>query len=835
MEKLNFQVHKLKVLFLIVFVIASSTVKAEEEKYINRKNAKLENIMRAIERKFDIDFSYSNASLEGLYYSIKGKYTLAELIQKLNQETLLVFEKVRDRKYIVYRKADKEAAKVEEHIFSYSDQETMDKMVTLSEVVISAYLTKGIDRKVNGANSLDPKKIRGVPGHTEPDVLKMIQMLPGITSSNETASNIQVRGGSPDQNLILYDGIKMYHTGHFFGMFSAFNPYIVDKIDVYRSATESKFGDRVSSIIDIKTSNKVPVKAHGSVGTNMTHADASLSLPIIKNKLSIMGSLRRSFNDLFETPTSNKYSNIVFQSTKISADTLKIKDDYEKQVNSSYYFDTNVKLLWKPTDKDNISIGVLFLENQLDYKLILEEEKEEEEEEESDKNNANTILMGEYETDFLKIKNYGFNASWNKSWNDKWRHELHLYYSDYAANYEFQKIEEKAIKADVKRFNAVKDLGISTEITYNLSEQGKLSLGYQFYNMKIEYLLSKKQKLESKYFDNSKETLNSHTAYLNYWRRWDDFTINAGVRNNYLSSINKFYVEPRLNLIWKLNKRVNLSLSAEVKNQAASQFVELETPLLLENSVWTVADGKKHFVINSTQFTAGMFFHQNNWQVDIEAYYKRLSHLSSYLRGMNNPNINSGLFSEGEGKTVGVDFLIKRKLGNFDTWLSYTFSNTEHLFPKIQKERFSAFSDKTHILKWINMYKWNNLEISIGWNYSTGTPYTKAINVIENKNTSQEYKIAYEKINNSRLKAYHRLDASISYNFLLSKNNNTRAKVGFSLLNIYNQKNEISKTYSIDEEKEKGTSHINLNNVAVEERTVLGLGLTPNIMFRVFF
>ena len=144
---------------------------------------------------------------------------------------------------------------------------------SLQEVLIKGYLTKGIDKNIDGSIALTNRDQGILPGQIEPDVLRGIQLIPGITSLNESASDIQIRGGSADQNLIFFDGIKMYNTGHFFGTISAINPYTTQSAKIYKSGASPEYGDRISGVIDIKSDGEVPQKSTGGLGVNGTHAD----------------------------------------------------------------------------------------------------------------------------------------------------------------------------------------------------------------------------------------------------------------------------------------------------------------------------------------------------------------------------------------------------------------------------------------------------------------------------------------------------------------------------------------------------------------------------------
>ncbi|WP_262480852.1 TonB-dependent receptor [Algibacter lectus] len=176
----------------------------------------------------------------------------------------------------------------------------------LNKILISKFLTTGLQKRIDGSTVLNTAKFGVLPGLTDPDVLQSIQALPGVESVNESIANINVRGGTNDQNLILWDGIKMYHSGHFFGLISAYNPYLTNQVVVTKNGTPSEFSDGVSSTINMSTKNEVNNTFSGGFGANLMHADVFLEIPISK-KMALHVSGRRSFTDVFNSPTYDNY------------------------------------------------------------------------------------------------------------------------------------------------------------------------------------------------------------------------------------------------------------------------------------------------------------------------------------------------------------------------------------------------------------------------------------------------------------------------------------------------------------------------------------------------
>ena len=191
-------------------------------------------------------------------------------------------------------------------------------------VIVTEYLTDGISLGHKGASiELEPNKIGPLPGQAEPDVLSTVQFLPGISSPDGSASGISIRGGTPDQNLILWEDIPIYHSAHYFGMISAFNPYIINKVSVYRGGFGAEYGGRVSGIIDLKSEINSKEKPQFGAGTNFISAYTNGQFSVLKNKLSLVYSLRRSMTEIWRSPafeniTSRNHQGILVQNIDLN-------------------------------------------------------------------------------------------------------------------------------------------------------------------------------------------------------------------------------------------------------------------------------------------------------------------------------------------------------------------------------------------------------------------------------------------------------------------------------------------------------------------------------------
>ena len=239
----------------------------------------------------------------------------------------------------------------------------------LDEVVVMKFLTTGLSKESNGSILLKTDDFGLLPGLSEPDILQTIQALLGIKSISETVSDINIRGGTNDQNLILWDGIKMYQSGHFFGLISAFNPYLTQEVEIIKNGASAQYGDGLSGILNMRTHNRVARTYYGGAGFNLISGDAYLHLPV-NDRLAVQVSARRSVTDLFNTPTYANFSDRVFQDTQINSGTSasgRIQDRSE----NFFFYDFSGKVLYDINDWQQLRVSGIFIRNNLFYSETL--------------------------------------------------------------------------------------------------------------------------------------------------------------------------------------------------------------------------------------------------------------------------------------------------------------------------------------------------------------------------------------------------------------------------------------------------------------------------------
>ncbi|MEM7103265.1 MAG: TonB-dependent receptor [Bacteroidota bacterium] len=675
---------------------------------------------------------------------------------------------------------------------------------SFSEVVVKEYITTGIEQSPELDHIvLRPERMSVVPGLTEADVLQMVQILPGVESLDESASGLYIRGGTPDQNLILWDGIPVYNSGHFFGMISAFNPYIVDNIKVFRSGYGAEYGGRVSSVIDINSTQEIPERVKIDAGINFTHADLSIELPLLKKKSVLLLSGRRAYTDIIESPTYKKLSQRVFQKGKINDAQNEAEEDEDFSLDFQFS-DLNAKWLVEPGDKDRIQFSAFRITDNLNFFF----------------ENADDEFRV---SDNLNLNDIGLSAEWEHRWQDDFHSIAKVAYSNMDNDYLFaiQEQDSSGLELSFRQTNDVRDLNFHLDNRYAFSDASKLDFGYHVSALKVKRLFASED-------DNSSELIDEntiHSAYLTFNQRIKKkLSIKPGLRLSYGVSNEQFNIEPRILIHYFPKKHWQFKASAGLYHQFLGQVIELNE-LGLNQQLWVLADSEEEIPVSrSEHYSIGLVFHPTDFQFEIEGYYKRLSGLTSFSPIFIN-NFQEDDYSEGTGNAYGIDLLLKKKWHKYQAWLSYSYSRVFYKFDIYSNNNpFPAPHDRPHSFTTIHQLKLKNWDLSLSWKFASGKTYTEANGffVDENEDALPDYD--YENTNESRLPAYHRLDASVLYK-IIPKSGKFQAKIGMSVLNIYNRQNILSREYLVFYEDE-------IQDFQIESLDRQMLRFTPNVVVR---
>jgi hypothetical protein len=660
----------------------------------------------------------------------------------------------------------------------------------LNEVVLSNLFTKGIQKIASGGLEINYEEFGLLPGLVEPDVLQSLQALPGIISPQESVSFLNVRGGTHDQNLFLWDGIKMYSTSHFFGMISAFNPYTTDKVRLVKNGTSAKYGDGVSSLIDMKTGNKIADSLDTSFGINFINADVLLKVPLGKSS-SIELSSRHSINSLWESPTYNRYFDKVFQNTEVT----NFDNPASQQNNNFSFFDATLSYKHRLSDKDFLKVNLLYAED--DFSL-------------------NRFDSGDESTRIRRSNLDKINLAGGLIYEREWTKSTFSQIQFYTSSYQLDALNADILNQQtLEQKNQVNEVGVKINFETQFSRKFGLESGFQFNETGI---LNSQRIDDPEFFNENQNSILSNSIYsqINYQSDNKLLNLNVGGRINHYSEFNEIVAEPRLSLSYQFLPDLFLEVLAEEKSQVTSQTIDLQTDFLgVENRRWVLSNPDSRPVIESQQFSAGINFIKPEWFINLDFYYKKVEGITTQGQGFQ----NQFEFAEDHGsyEVKGFDILINKNFEPFSGWASYSLSENTYTFSNLSPSVFHNNLDIRHVISTGLSFEKDGLKISAGFNWHSGVPVT----LISENQDNLPQGIQYQNPNTARLNDYFRLDISSTYSFKLFKN--VKSIAGLSFLNLLNNDNVYNQFYLLDPDQNIQTFRQN------------GLEFTPNLMLRINF
>lgn len=662
--------------------------------------------------------------------------------------------------------------------------------IELDEVVVDATrATVGARSPQMSVVELPVQQIKSIPTlFGEADVLKAIQLLPGVQNGSEGSAGMYVRGGGPDENLLLLDGVPVYNVNHMMGFFSVFNPDALKNVTLYKGSFPAHFGGRLSSVVDIRMKEGDMQNYHGNVSVGLISSKLNVEGPIVKDKLSFNLSFRRTYSDLLMKPA------LWIAKTQIE-DVDKLKAGY-------YFYDLNTKFNWKISDKDRLYLSFY--------------------------SGDDAIYLG------VKNKDYSYDNSQYKEqvrmdwkWGNKvaalrWNHVMsQQLFMDASVNYTQYRhdlgmsIEEsetylsQPLVTEKNEFamaykSGINDLTAKVDFDYTPLPNHEIRFGgnYIFHQFRPE--VQSMKIIAGEDFDidttaGSPRVFAHETAlYVEDNMTFGDiFRVNAGVHYSTFTVEGKTYqsVQPRLSTSVMLAS--NLSLKAGYAYM--TQYVHLlsNSSVSLPTDLW-VPVTSNIVPMNAHQVSLGAFYEMPRlFDISIEGYYKTMDNLLEYKDGASFFG-SSERWDEkvclGKGWSYGVEFLVQRSFGKTTGWIGYTWSHAKRLFDREgmvinQGKVFPAKYDRRHDLSITVQHKFSDrFDLSGTWVFSSGNCGTLGTQIYEgfpdewgNASTIN----ALER-NNFRLGNYHRLD--VGMNFHKQKKHGLRTW-NLSVYNAYNHNN----------------------------------------------
>lgn len=662
---------------------------------------------------------------------------------------------------------------------------------SLDEVITQRYLTTGISKKNDGTIVIKPKKFGLLPGLIEPDVLQTMQQVPGIISIDETISNINVRGGTHDQNLFLWNGIRMFQTGHFFGLISAFNPSLAQNITISKNGSSAFFGESVSSLVDISSQSGNTENTNASLSSNMISAEFYSKIKISDNA-NFTFSARRSLTDIFQSPTYESYSNRIFQNTVITDLTTNAIVGYKSNVDF-YFYDITAQFEQKIGTKHQFNIDVIAIENTLQF-------------------DQSTATLNKNSA--LEQESFGGSLQWKTNWNANHYTEFKAYFSAYDLNSSNQTLESNQTLAQK---NKVLDYGFQIRNSNRLTDRLTFNTGYQINEIGVTNFDEINLPLFSRTITN---VLISHAGIAEgvFETEAKKTYIRAGLRTNYFTKFGLFLAEPRLQFNQALGSYWRLEILGEQKSQTLSQIIDLQQDFLgVEKRRWTLANNEGIPIQKSNQLSVGLSFKKNNWLVTVDNFYKKINGITSSSQGfLNQFELERAI---GDYQVVGSEFLIQKSFNRFYTWMSYAYNDNKYDFTTLSSSSFPNNFEVTHAISWAGIYEWKKVKLALGAKWHTGRPITTPTNFTVSESNPT---IVYNAPNNEKLKDYFQVNFSASKEWQLGAK--TSLMTSASILNLLNTKNSINRFY-----------RVNTTENTVESVDTYSLRMTPNLNIKFSF
>jgi len=493
--------------------------------------------------------------------------------------------------------------------------------VVLEEIVVSGKSFKVMNASEGVSKvQISPAQLALLPNVGEVDIFRSLQLLPGVSGSNESSSGLFVRGGTPDQNLVLLDGMTVYNVDHFFGFFSAFNADAIKDVQLYKGAFPAKYGGRLSSVVDLTGKTGDPNKFHASAGINLLNGRASVQIPLFK-KGSLTFSGRRSYTDLIRSDLYNKIFGVFTQAESppdiegIEVNT--IEPDF-------FFFDVNSKLSFTPTDKDVVAISFYSGADHL-----------------TEFNNVSFPRLGgavQLDLDIDETTdwgNRGISAKWSRQWGPKWYSNIMVASSNYFSEYNRDlNIKARVVQSDslvldrdILTFedNDVRDLTFRFDNEVQINAKHKLEFGVLGTMAEVDYTFIRDDTLTI--LDLEQEA-NYAAVYLSdTWQPAPNLSINAGLRATYYDVSDEIYWSPRFSFQYNLTDNIKLKGGYGKHFQFVNRIVN-ENVTEGSRDFWLLADDDLVKVSSAQHFVIGAAYETDGYIFDVEAYRKNLDNLA---------------------------------------------------------------------------------------------------------------------------------------------------------------------------------------------------------------
>jgi len=650
------------------------------------------------------------------------------------------------------------------------------------------------------------------------DLIKKVQLLPGVQAHDDLSSEIKIRGSSGNESLIILDGIPLYKVDHFYGIFSSINAQYVNDVVLYKNALPIQFGGKTGGMLNMSSPSEVK-HFSGNLEVDLLSASLSFSSPIAKN-LSLAFSGRTSFINAANSSafdlTGGNVSNYLEDTRGISRNQILTTEPIFD------FSDLNARVLFTPSAKWHIDANLFYgtddFENNYDLQFLSRLSR-------VPTRNQETFSSTE------SWKNVGASINSQLKINDHWDLQLNTYVTSY---------ENLASTKSLLTVNTA-----SNQLNFSLSNQQHSVMdskgGYLYLSRKSKdqifkvgmeaksYLIKYDFNEDSNTILVGQNTANEITFFTE--NTWDinKFSVVAGARTTFYNLTSRWYLDPKIELKYRVSPFITLKSSAHFAHQFMREL-NYESRLAQTWSYPILAEGARYPIGSSLQVMAGLVAKGRSWNIDVEFYRKSLDGVIDLA--LRNPGFseNFGLNSNrsyqiyrGTGDVIGLDILFEQRLKQYTTWVAYTLSKSTEQFIGIKgNQAFPTQDDRRHQFKWINSYRKGSFTFSANYVFSSGKPYLSLPELKAGADRNTFTKTAFK-----MLPSYQRIDLGIDYSFSIF---HKKALIGLSCFNLANRNNVKYLQYIF--------AVPNSTNAGAAANTIIGtetsmLGRTPILRFQI--
>jgi ferric enterobactin receptor len=694
--------------------------------------------------------------------------------------------------------------------------------VLLNEVIVQGEQSTFIKAEGQASlTTLSPRQLESLPRVGQTDIMRSLQYLPGVSNTNDASSGLYVRGGTPDQNLVLFDGMTVYHVDHFYGFFSAFNPDAVKDIRFYRGGYPAEYGGRLSSVVDITGYSGNREHSHFGIDLNLLSANGIAEMPLF-DEGAVLIAARRSYYDIINSGMYDKLYKFLTGSSRQPANNgprafsgrgprgnLAVVEQTEPK---SDFLDLNAKVTLSATTDDLLVASF--------YRSLDSQDQSTDSTTQAVQGFSRGFTLPPT-VDILDQGNAGASLKWFRRWSDEFFSNTLMAFARYNSNYTYATgglRTQSQNRLNSNESNSIEDLTLNSDHQWTPAADHKVSFGLQAVRSSASYGLS----ASTPFNENPSNVLSraqNQTQISLYaqdvWSMTPVLHITPGLRLTQYSGTQQFYLEPRLGLQYTLTESMSLKAASGCYHQFCNRIVN-ENLAQGSRDFWLLSDRDLE-PATSTDYVVGASYETPAFLIDAELYHKTAQNIVEFSQRFRRGAGESYSFFTGSSRSDGLEILLQKKAGIFNGWISYTLSKTENTFPELNGGKaFPALQDQHHEVKTVATLNFaEDWLLSAVFVFATGKPYSSPVSqytLTLLDGSTYQYTHVGDK-NAYRLPNYQRVDVSLAYQGAMASRT---WKIGLSAFNLLNHKNVAYYQYD-------------LTTTPMTIREITGLSFTPTI------